>query len=57
MSDFSRSPNLTVESLIDIINNLATVSTTQTLILGATNLAKLATEQIQIATNKGWTVS
>lgn len=56
-SDFSRSPNLTVESMIDIINNLATVSTTQTLTLGAVNLAKLTTEQIQIATNKGWTVS
>ena len=56
-SDFSGSPNLTVESIMDIINNLATVSTTQTLILGAINLAKLTTEQIQIATNKGWTVS
>ena len=56
ISDFSRSLNLTVESLIDIINNLATVSTTQTLTLGAVNLAKLTTEQIQIATNKGWTV-
>ena len=57
VSDFSRSANLTVESMIDIIDNLATVSTTQTLTLGATNLAKLTTEQIQIATNKGWTVS
>ena len=56
-SNFSGSPNLTVESLIDIINNLATVSTTQTLTLGATNLAKLTTEQIRIATDKGWTVS
>ena len=57
INDFSGSPNLTVESIIDIINNLATVSTTQTLILGATNLAKLTTEQIQIATDKGWAVS
>ena len=42
--------------MIDIIDNLATVSSTQTLTLGATNLAKLTTEQIQIATDKGWTV-
>ena len=57
MSDFSRSVNLTVESIIDIIDNMTIVSSTQTLTLGATNLAKLTTEQIQIATDKEWTFS
>ena len=43
-------------TLLSIINNLATVSTTQTLTLGTTNLNKLTAEQIKIATDKGWTV-
>ena len=48
--------NLTVNSIMSIINNLATVTTTQTLQLGATNLAKLTEDQVAIAVNKGWTV-
>ena len=56
ISDFTNSTLLTAEQLVSIINNSNTVSTTQTLTLGATNLAKLTTEQIQIATDKGWTV-
>ena len=53
--DFSMSPLLTVESLINIINGLATSSATLT--LGSTNLAKLTDEQKAIATNKGWTLA
>ena len=45
------------DSLMSIINNLATVTTTQTLTLGSTNLAKLSSEEKAIATNKGWTLA
>ena len=48
---------LDATSLLDVINNLATVTTTQTLTLGSTLLAKLTEDQIAIATNKGWTVA
>ena len=47
---------LDVTSLLDVIDNLTTVTTTQTLTLGSTLLAKLSEDQIAIATNKGWTV-
>ena len=47
---------LTHDSLMSIINNLATVTSTKTLTLGTTNLAKLSSEEVAIATNKGWTV-
>ena len=57
MSDFTKSTLLPSEQLMLIINNLNTVSETQTLRLGSNNLAKLTPEQIQIATDKGWTVS
>lgn len=53
--DFSACKNLTVESLVNILNALSDntgVSTTYTVKLGATNLAKLSDEQKQIATNK-----
>ena len=49
-------PNLTVESLMNVINNLATVSD-KTLKFGTTNLSKLTAEQKAIATNKGWTLT
>ena len=55
--DFSSNTKLSTTSLLDIIDNLATVTTSQTLTLGATNLAKLTEEQIAGAVNKGWTVS
>ena len=48
---------LTHDSLMSIINNLATVTTTQTLTLGSTNLAKLTDTEKAIATNKGWTLA
>ena len=57
----SYSKNLTHESLMNIINNLYDIKTkgcnAQKLILGSTNINKLTSEEIAIATEKGWTVS
>lgn len=61
-------PNLTHESLLSVINNLYDLNLsynvanggklyTQKLTLGSVNLSKLTQDEIQIATNKGWTVS
>lgn len=50
-------PNLTHDSLMVVINGLQTVSTTQTLTLGTTNLAKLTDEEKKVATDKGWTLA
>lgn len=47
--------NISAEHLIGIINNLGEGS--YTLNIGSHNMAKLTAEQIQIATDKGWTVS
>ena len=52
----SKSTVLSHDSLIRILNNLMTQTSTKTLTLGSTNLAKLTAEEIAIATNKGWTV-
>ena len=49
-------PNLTVESLMNVINKLATVSE-KSLKFGQTNLDKLTPEQIAVATSKGWTLT
>lgn len=54
--DLGSSANLTVTSLMSVINSLATVSTTQTLTLHSVAKAKLSAAQIKIATDKGWTV-
>ena len=51
--NISSSTNFTREALVEILNNLATVTTAQTLTMGATNLAKLTDEDKAIATNKG----
>lgn len=51
--NISSSTEFTKEALVEILNNLATVTTTQTLTMGATNLAKLTDEDKAIATNKG----
>ena len=48
--------NLTHESLLYLINNAQTVES-GTLTLGDTLLAKLTSEEIEIMTNKGWTVT
>lgn len=53
----SYSTKFTREALVEILNNLATVTTTKTLTMGATNLAKLTDEDKLIATNKGWTLA
>ena len=49
-------PELTVESLMNVINNLAKVSG-KSLKFGSTNLNKLTSEQKAIATAKGWTLT
>ena len=55
--DISASTKFTREALIEILNNLATVTNTKTLTMGSTNLAKLTDEDKTIATNKGWTLA
>lgn len=49
------------ENLVEIINGLYDIKTkgvkAQLLTLGSTNIAKLTSEEIAVATNKGWTVS
>ena len=54
--NISFSTNFTKEALVEILNNLATITTTQTLTMGATNLAKLTDSDKAIATDKGWTI-
>ena len=49
-------PKLTVESLMNVINNLSTVNG-MSLKFGSTNLNKLTSAQKAIATNKGWTLT
>ena len=55
------SPELTHDSLMNVINNLYDIKTKgcnpQGLVLGSTNMAKLTSEEIAIATNKGWIIS
>lgn len=54
----SDSPLLTHESLLNVINEAADVtSSPKTLTLGSTNLAKLTDEEKAIATSKGWTLA
>lgn len=55
--NISASTKFEESDLVTILNNLATVTTTQTLTMGATNLAKLTDEEKAIATNKGWTLA
>ena len=55
--NLSGSNMFTRESLVEILNNLSTVTSTKTLTIGSTNLAKLTDEDKAIATNKGWTLA
>jgi surface protein len=52
--DVSKSTALSHDSLVRIVNNLSTITSTRTLTLGETNLAKLSNTEKAIATNKGW---
>ena len=59
--DIQKAPNLTVQSLMNVINNLYDFvgngsTTTKTLKIGTTNLNKLTDEQKAVATNKGWSL-
>ena len=49
-------PNLSKESLLNVINCLCTTTETLQLALGSTNLSKLSADEIKIATDKGWSV-
>ena len=51
--------NLSVEVMVNVFNNLAdlTGQGAQTLVFGTTNLNKLTSEQIAIATNKNWNLA
>ena len=55
--DISSSIKFTREALLEIIGNLKTVTSTKTLTMGSTNLAKLTNEDKAIARNKGWTLA
>lgn len=54
MSDCTR---LTVDSLVNIMNALPTITNTRTCTIGTTNLAKLSPEQLAIGTSKGWNIN
>ena len=54
--DISASTKFTREALVEILNNLATITSSQTLTMGSTNLAKLTDDDKAIATGKGWTL-
>jgi hypothetical protein len=55
--DISASTLFTRDALNEIMSNLATVTTAQTLTMGSTNLAKLTDADKLIATGKGWTLA
>lgn len=59
--DLSTCSELTHDSLVSIINNLYDINTkgcnAQQLKIGATNIAKLTSEELSVGTSKGWTVS
>ena len=56
LGNFSASTGLSSEDLLLVINNLNTVASVQTLTFGNTNLSKLTSGQIKIATDKNWSV-
>ena len=54
---FSGCEKLSHDSLMSIINHLRKLTSTLTLTLGSTNLAKLTDDEKAIATGKGWTLA
>ena len=54
---YSGDDALSHESLINILNNLPTVTTRRTLTIGSQNINRLTAEEKQIATNKNWTLA
>ena len=55
--NYQRCPKLTHQSLINIINALPTTSETRVLTLGTYHKSRLTSDEIAIATAKGWTVA
>ena len=59
--NFSFCTELTHDSLMNVINNLYDIAAkgvkTQQLVLGSTNISKLSAEELQICTERGWSVS
>ena len=55
--DISSSTKFEESDLVTILNNLDTLTSTASLKMGATNLAKLTDDEKAIATNKGWTLA
>lgn len=55
--DIHWSTKMEREALLEVINNLATVTSTRTLTIGSTLKAKLTDDDIAIATAKGWTIA
>ena len=55
--DLSLYPNLTKESLTQIINCLCADGTGLTLTLGANNMSKFSEDELLSITNKGWTLA
>lgn len=57
----SSSTKLIHDSLMDVINGLYDIASlgvqTQKLVLGSTNLSKISSDEVALATAKGWTVS
>lgn len=49
--------SLSHESLVNILTKLPTITTSKTITINAANKNKLTSEEIAIATNKGWTVA
>ena len=54
---FNTCTRLTLSSLQNIVNALPTTTSGYKCTLGTTNLAKLSDADIQIATDKGWTLN
>ena len=55
--NISNLPNITKESLLQLINCLCDNGDGLTLTLGTTNIAKLTEEEISAITSKGWTLA